>query len=132
MKNIKINSIKFNGEEVIVSLELPLRGERDKVVTFCTSEVIELLRTEKKITVKDIITVNSISNVTENTRKGKWIFIGESMDIPKKEKWLYKNKEALASVKEGLAQAAKGYFFESPLVESKSVQRRKKAQKKEE
>ncbi len=35
--------------------------------------------------------------------------------IPQKEAWLYKNKEALASVLKGLEQAKKGQFANDPI-----------------
>jgi hypothetical protein len=35
-------------------------------------------------------------------------------EIPENERWLYKNKEALAAVTKGLAQAAKGEFGKDP------------------
>lgn len=45
------------------------------------------------------------------------IIIRPARIIPEREAWLYKNKEALESVRRGLAQARAGNFVKGPSIE---------------
>jgi hypothetical protein len=102
-----------------VSLELLDQEERGaKFISFCTAEAMRLVKSEYQFQVLDILTPCTIFNNLENARHGIWIFMGKFL-VGKDSEWLYKNKDALKSVRSGLQKAADLPFVEGVVEEDK-------------
>lgn len=50
----------------------------------------------------------SVTSVVVNVQEDGSMLLEPQIEIPAREAWLYKNKEALASVRRGLEQSAQG------------------------
>lgn len=102
-----------NGDVICVEIVLKKHEGKDKFKTFCTSEAIELVKEKYHFIVKYILESTTLTNITEEQRRGKWEFVGY-YDINEKEKWLFKNPEAVNSVMKGIEQASKKEFVSLP------------------
>ncbi len=66
----------------------------------------QMLRLDSKnrITLSKLLIFGSVSSVQASTLENGDIVLKPMVEIPANERWLYENKDALESVKRGLAQ----------------------------
>ena len=55
---------------------------------------------------------NGVSSFRVSVDKHQRIVLEPYAEIPARERWLFKNKKALAAVREGLAQSARGEVYD--------------------
>jgi len=72
----------------------------------------QMLRLDSKnrITLSKLLIHGSVSSVQAKTLENGDIILKPMVEIPANERWLYENKEALESVKRGLAQEESEYL----------------------
>ena len=65
---------------------------------------------KSRITLSKLIDRNYVSSVRASALENGYILLKPMTEIPADERWLYENKEALKSVKRGLAQKETKYL----------------------
>lgn len=98
----------------ILQAEIPKLDKENKdhkFTSFCTAEAMRLVKKEYEFQTLDIFSPCTIFNNTTN--KGTWVFYGKFL-VNKDSEWLYKNKDALQSVRKGLQQAAEKKYVRVP------------------
>ena len=68
------------------------------------ADVMLRLDSKNRITLSKLLNYKYVSSVRASTLENGDIVLKPMVEIPANERWLYENKEALESVKRGLAQ----------------------------